>query len=143
MCYWYFKGVTITKAFQKNLKESNQKPNKILVDKHNKYSNTYHRTIKMKPVDVKPSTYFNSSKEINDEDLKFKFGDIIRRSKYKNNFAKSYASNWSEDVSVIKKVKNTVPWWYVVSDQKGEETVGTFHKKELQKINQKSLELKK
>ena len=92
----------------------------MFVDKHSKYSNTYHRTIKTKPVDVKPSTYINSSKEINDEDPKFKFGDIIRRSKYKKKFAKGYISNWSEDVSVIKKVKNTVPWKYVISDLKGE-----------------------
>ena len=64
----------------------------------------------MKPVDVKPSTYNDSSKEIIDEDPKFKIGDIVRKSKYKNIFAKGYVSNWSEKVFVIKKVKNTVPW---------------------------------
>ena len=72
----------------------------------NKYNNTYHRTIKMKPVDVKSNRYINSSKEINDKDPKFKVGDIVRISKYKNIFAKVYASNWSEEVFVIK---STVP----------------------------------
>ena len=58
-----------------------------LDDMVNKCNNTYHSTIKMKPVDVIPSTYIDSSKEIDDEDLKFKMGDIVRISKYKNIFA--------------------------------------------------------
>ena len=57
-------------------------------DIFNKCSNTYHNTTKMKPVDVKPSTYIHSSKETNDKDPKFKIGDIVRISKYKNIFAK-------------------------------------------------------
>ena len=64
----------------------------------NKYNNTYHRTIKMKRVDVKSNAYINSSKEINDKDSKFKIGDIARISKYKNIFAKGYVPNWSEEV---------------------------------------------
>ena len=64
----------------------------------NKYNNAYHRTIKMTPVEVKPSTYFNFSKEINDKDPKFKIGDIIRISKYGNIFAKGYVPNWSEEL---------------------------------------------
>ena len=59
-----------------------------LDDMVNKYNNTYHRTIKLKSVDVKPSIYINSSKEINDKDPKFKIGDIVRILKYKNIFAK-------------------------------------------------------
>ena len=74
----------------------------------NKYNNTYHSTIKMKPVDVKSNTYIDSSKEINDKDPKFKIGDIVRISKYKNIFAKGYTPNWSEEVLMVKKVKNTV-----------------------------------
>ena len=74
----------------------------------NKYNNTYRSTIKTKPGDV--NTCINSSKENNDEDLKFKIGDVVRISKYKNIFAKGYVPNWSEEVTLIKKVKNCVPW---------------------------------
>ena len=82
----------------------------------NKYNNTYHRAIKMKLVDVKQSTCIDSSEEINDEDPKI--GDIIRIPKYKNIFAKDYVPNWSEEDFVIKKVKNTELWTYVISDLK-------------------------
>ena len=73
------------------------------------YNNTYHTTIKMKPTDVKDNTYINADKEIYNKDPKFKVGDPVRISKYKNIFAKGYMPNWSEEVFVIKKVKNTVP----------------------------------
>ena len=76
----------------------------------NKYSNTYQSTIKMKPVDVKSSTYVNSSKEINNKNRKFKVGNNVRISKYKNAFAKGYTSNLSEEVFLIEKVKSNVPW---------------------------------
>ena len=75
----------------------------------NKYNITYHSTIKMKPVDVKWNTYTESSKEINNKNLKFKIGDTVRISIYKNSFTKVYTPNWSEEVFVSKKVKNTVP----------------------------------
>ena len=146
------KGISIVNAFQKILKESDRKPNKIWVDKgsefynnsfkkwlkdndiemysiHNeeksvvaerfirtlktkiykymtsvpqnayidklddtmgKYNDTYHRTIKMKPVDVKDNAYIDFKKEVNDKDPKFKVGDHVRISKYKNIFAKGY-----------------------------------------------------
>ena len=109
----------------------------------NKYNITYHSTIKMKPDDVKPSTYIYSSKEINNEDPKFKIGDILRLSKYKNIFAKGYVPNWPEEFFVIKKVKNTVPWTYVTGDLKGEEIVGTFNEAELQKTNQNQFRVEK
>ena len=64
----------------------------------------------MKPVDVKNNTYIDSNKEINDKDLKFKVGDHVRISKYKNIFTKGCTPNWSEEFFVIKKVKNTVSW---------------------------------
>ena len=66
----------------------------------NKYNNTYHKTIKMKSSDVKSNTYINSSK-INDKDPKFKIGDIVRISKYKNIFTKGYNPNWSEEIFVV------------------------------------------
>ena len=65
------------------------------------YYNTYHTTIKMKPIDVKDNTYINADKEINNKDPKFKVGDHVRISKYKNIFAKGYMPNWSEEVFVI------------------------------------------
>ena len=99
----------------------------------NEYNNTYHRTIKMKPVDVKDNTYIDSSNEVNDKDPKFKIGDHVRISKYKNIFAKGYTPIWFEEVFVIKEVKNTVPWTYVVNDLSGEGIIGTFYEKEQQK----------
>ena len=80
----------------------------------NKYNNTYHSTIKMKPVNVKSSSYIDFVIETN-KDPKFKVDDHVIISKYKNIFAKDYVLNWSEDVFVIKKVKNTVPWTYVIT----------------------------
>ena len=90
------------------------------------YNNTYHRTIKMKPVDVKDNTYIDFKKEVNDKDPKFKVGDHIRISKYKNIFAEGYAPNWSEEMFVVKKLRNTVPWTYVIHDLNGEEIIATF-----------------
>ena len=107
------------------------------------YNNKYHTTIKVKPIDVKDNTYINADKEINNKDPKFKVGDHVRISKYKNIFAKGYMSNWSEEVFVIKKVKNTVPWTYVINDLNGEEIIGTFYEKELQKTNQEEFRIGK
>ena len=112
-----------------------------LDDTVNEYNNTYHRTIKMKPVDVKDNTCINFKKEVNDKSLKFKVGDHVRISKYKNIFAKGYIPNWSEEVFVIKKVKNTVSWTYVINDLNGEEIIGTFYEKELQKTNQQEFKI--
>ena len=76
----------------------------------NEYNNTYHRTIKMKLVDVKDNTYIDFEKEVNNKYPNFKVDDYVRISKYKNIVAKGYMSNWSEEVFVISKIKNTVPW---------------------------------
>ena len=199
------KGISIVKAFQIILKQSNRKPNKIWVDKGsefynaffkkwlpdndiamysthnegksvvaerflrtlkskiykymtsisknvyidkldgivNEYNNTYHTTIKMKPIDVKDNTYINTDKEINNKDPKFKVGDRVRISKYKKFFTKGYTPNWSEEVFMIKEVKNTVPWTYVINDLNGEEIIGTFYEKELQKTSQEEFRIEK
>ena len=199
------KGISIVKAFQSILKQSNRKPNKIWVDKgsefynayfkkwlrdndvvmystHNErksvvaeriirtlkgkiykymtsvsknvyidklddivdeYNNTYHTTIKMKPIDVKDNTYINTSKQIINKDPKFKVGDHVRISKYKNIFAKGYMPNWSEEVFVIKKVKNTVPWTYVIDDLNVKKLLEHFMKKNCKKQSKKNSELKK
>ena len=67
----------------------------------------------------------------------------MRILKYKNIFAKIYTPNWSEETFVIKKIKNTVPWTYVINDLKGEEITGTFYEKELQKIDQQGFRIEK
>ena len=107
------------------------------------YNNIYHRTIKMKSVDVKDNTYIDFETEVNDKDPKFKVGDYVRISKYKNIFAKGYMPNWSEEVFTIGKIKNTVPWTYVINDLNSEEIIGTFYEKELQKTNQKEFRIEK
>ena len=109
----------------------------------NECNNTYQRTIKMKPVYVKDNTYIDFEKEVNNKDPKFKIGDHVIISKYKNNFAKGYTPNWSEEVFIVSKIKNTVPWTYVINDLNGEEITGTFYKKELQRTNQKEFRIEK
>ena len=199
------KGISTVNAFQKILKESNRKPNKISVDKGSefynnylkkllkdndiemhstnnegksviaerfirtiknkiykymtsisknvyidkldgtvkKYNNTYHTSIKMKPVDVKDNTYIGFKKEVNDKNPKFKVGDHVGIPKYKNIFAKGYMPNWSEEIFIIKKIKNTVPWTYVINDLNGEEIIGTFYENELQGTSQKEFRIEK
>ena len=88
----------------------------------------------MKPVDVKDNRCIGFKKEVNDKDPKLIVGDHVRISKYKNIFTKGYTPNWSEEVFVIKKVKNTVPRTYIVNDLNGEENTGTFMKKSYKKL---------
>ena len=109
----------------------------------NKYNNTVHRTIKVKPTDVTSDSYAEYNEDFNEKDPKFKVGDHVRISKYKNIFAKGYTQNWSEEVFVVSKIKNTVPWTYVVSDLNGEEITGSFYEKELQKTSQEKFRIEK
>ena len=102
----------------------------------------------MKPVDVRDNTYIDSTelhsiKRVNDKNPKLKVGDQVRFSKYQNIFAKRYTPNWSEEVFVIKKVKNSVPWTYVINDLNSDEIIGTFYEKELQKTNQQEFRIEK
>ena len=101
-----FTRTNLTNTWLQNLKN-------VFVDKLddivNEYNNTNHRTIKMKPVDLKSRTYIYFNVENNDKDPKFEASDYVRISKYKIIFAKGYTLNCSEEVFVIKKVKNTVP----------------------------------
>ena len=83
----------------------------------------------MKPTDVKDNTYIDFKKEVNVRDPKFKVGDHVRVSKYKNIFDKEYTPNCSEEVFVVSKIKDTVPWTYVINDLNGEEIIGTFYEK--------------
>ena len=95
----------------------------------NKYNNTVHRTIKMKPIDVTDESYAKYNEDFNKKDPKFKVVDYVRISKYKNIFAKEYTPNWSEEVFVISKIKNTVLWTYVVNDLHGEVITESFYEK--------------
>ena len=105
-----------------------------IVDEYNK---TYHRKIKIKPIDVGDDSFAEYNKEYNEKDPKSKVGDHVRTSKYKNIFAKRYAPNWSEEVFVINKIKDTVPWTYIISDLNNERVEGSFYENELQKTNKK------
>ena len=98
----------------------------VLNDIVDKYNNTYHKTIKMKPIDAKSYSHAEQNVDSNAKDPKFKIGDHVKISKYKNILAKGYAPNCSE-VIVINKIKNTVPWTYVISDLNGEEIIGIFY----------------
>ena len=99
-----------TSAFSKNVYFD------VLDNIFNKYNNTIHRTIKWKPIDVTNDSYAEYNEDSNENNPKFKINYHVRISKYKNIFAKGYVPNWSEEVFAIKKVKNTVPWTYVIND---------------------------
>ena len=97
----------------------------------------------MKPIHATSDSYTENKEDSNKKDPKFKVGDHVRISKQKNIFAKGYPPNWSEEVFVISKIKNTVPWTYVVSDLNGEEITGSFYEKELQKTSQEKFRTEK
>ena len=188
------KGISIVNAFNKIIKQSNRKPNKIWVDqgsefynrvfkkwlsdndiimystynegksvaaerfmrtlknklyKHmvatgknvyydvlddvvHEYNNTKHNTIKMKPKDVADNkrVYLD---EHNEKDSRFKVGDRARISKFKNIFAKGYTPNWSREIFFVDKINDTVPYTYNIKDLNGEEIIGSFYDRELQK----------
>ena len=109
----------------------------------NKYNNTIHRTIKTNTIEVTDDSFAEQNKEFNKEGPKFKVGNHVRISKYKNIFAKGYRPNWSEEVFIVNKIKNTVPWTYAISDLNGEQIIGSFYEKELQKTNQKEFRIEK
>ena len=93
----------------------------------------------MKPVDVTSDFYAEYNEGSNKKDPKFKVGDYVRI--YKNIFAKGYTPNWSEEVFVVNKIKNTIPWTYVISDLNGEEVTGRFYERELQKTSQEKFRI--
>ena len=103
-----------------------------------KYNNTVHRTIKLKPIDITSDSYAEYNKDSNEKDPKFKVGNHVRISKYKNIFAKGYTQNWSKEVFVVSKIRGTILWTYVI-----EKIAGIFYEKELQKANQKGFRIYK
>ena len=137
-----FIGTLKNKIFKRKISVSNNFYFNVLVAIVSKYKDTVHRSIKMKPIDVISDSYAEYNEDSNKKDPKLKVGDCVRISKYKNNFAKGYTQNWSEEVSIISKIKNTVPWTYVISDLNGEKIDWTFYEKELQRIKKNSKQKK-
>ena len=103
----------------------------VLDDVVNEYNNTKHNTIKMKPIGVGDKRVYID--EHNEKDSRFKVGDRVRISKFKNIFAKGYTPNWSTEIFIINKINDTVPYMYNLKDFNGEEIKGSFYDKELQK----------
>ena len=101
----------------------------VLNDIVETYNNTFHSSIKMKPINVENDSFAEYNEESNEKDSKFKISDHVRVSKFKNIVPKGYAPNWSEEIFFIKKTKNTVPWAYIISELNGEEIVGSFYEK--------------
>ena len=98
---------------------------------------------KTKPTDFRSCNYAEYNVDSNCKDPKFKIGNYIRISKHKKLLAEGYALNWSEEVFVISKIKNTAPWANVINDLNGEKIVGTFYEKELQNTNQEDSRIEK
>ena len=104
----------------------------VLDDVVNKYNNTKHSTIKLKPIDVKNNkrVYID---EHNEKDSRFKVGERVRIPKFKNIFTKGYTPNWSKEIFIVDKINDTVPYKYNIKDLNGEKIIGSFYDKELQK----------
>ena len=98
----------------------------------NKYNNTKHSTIKMKPIDVVDNNKRVYIDEHNEKDSRFEVGDRVRISKFKNIFAKGYTPNWSSEIFIVDKVNDTVPYMYNLKGLDDEEIIGSFYDKELQ-----------
>ena len=104
----------------------------VIDDVVNEYNSTKHSTIKMKPIDVidNKRVYVD---EHNEKDSRFKVGDRVRIYKFKSTFAKGYTTNWSNEIFIVDKVNDTVPYTYNLKDLNDEEIIGSFYDKELQK----------
>ena len=105
----------------------------VLDDVVNEYNNTKHSAIKMKPKDVKNDNKRVYIDEHNEKDSRFKVGDRVRISKFKNIFAKGYTPNWSKEIFIVNKINDTVPYTYNIKDLNNEEIIGSFYDRELQK----------
>ena len=105
----------------------------VLDDVVNKYNNTKHSTIKMKPIYVGDNNKRVYIDEHNEKDSRFKVGDRVRISRYKNIFAKGYTPNWSKKIFIVDKINDTVSYTYNLKDLNDEEIIGSFYDRELQK----------
>ena len=105
----------------------------VLDNAFNKYNNTKHSTIKMKPKDVGDNNKRVYIDEHNEKDSRFKVPDRVRVSKFKNIFAKGYSPNWSKEIFIVDKINGTVPYTNNLKDLNDEEIIGSFYDRELQK----------
>ena len=105
----------------------------VLDDVVNEYNNTKHNTIKMKPKDVGYNNKRVYIDEHNEKDSRFKVGGRVRISKLKNIFAKGYTPNWSNEIFIFNKINDTIPYTCNIKDLNGEEIIGSFYDRELQK----------
>ena len=96
----------------------------------------------MKTIDVKTKTYTDSWKMMM-KILDLKLVIMWEYQKYKNIFAKRCTPNWLEKVFIIKEVKNTVPWTYLISDHNGQGIFEAFYEKEMQTTNQTEFRIEK
>ena len=106
----------------------------------NKYNNAVHRSIKIKPIDVTSDSYAECNEDSNEKRPKFKVGDRVKILKYKNIFAKGYTQNWSEDLFVVSKIKNTVLLTYVTNDVNANQLREAFMKRNCKKLAKKNSE---
>ena len=104
----------------------------VLDDIVEKYNNTINKSIGMKPKDVSDDVKAEYVEESNEKSARFSVGDRVRISKFKNIFAKGHTPNWSKEIFVVSKIKNTVPWTYELKDLNGEDIIGSFYDRELQ-----------
>ena len=105
----------------------------VLDDVVSKYNNTKHSTINMKTIDVGNNNKRVYIDEHNEKRSRFKVGDRVRISKFKNIFAKGYTRNWSREIFIVNKINDTVPYTYNIKDLNDEEIIGSFYDRELQK----------
>ena len=105
----------------------------VLDDVVSGYNNTKHSTIKMDPKDDKDGNKRIYIDENNKKESRFKVGDRVRISKFKNIFAKGYTPNWSKGIFFVEKINDTVPYTYNLKDLNGEEIIDSFYDRELQK----------
>ena len=115
----------------------------VLYDIVNKYNNAVHKTIKIKQVELASHSYAKYKEDSNVTKPKFKVGDHDRISKYKNIFAKGYTQIWSKNFFIISKIKNTLPWTYVIGDLNVEPITESFYEKESKKTNQGKFKIEK
>ena len=111
----------------------------------NEYNNSYHRSIKMKPIDASKKSNENIIRnnlynfKYTNKKPKFTIGDRVRVSLLKNTFEKSYNSNWSQEIFIIDDIKTSNVYYYFLKDLQGDKIDGSFYEQELLKTKQNDL----